>query len=54
MFARLFRFYQRLGFRMTRIDRDVFTEAAGYPPGLEVDGVPILDRVWFERSVGRD
>jgi GNAT superfamily N-acetyltransferase len=43
------RFYQRCGFRMTRIVHDVFTSANGYPPGLEVDGIPLLDQVWFER-----
>ena len=43
------RFYQRCGFRMTHVVRDVFTPENGYPPGLEVDGVPLLDQVWFER-----
>jgi hypothetical protein len=43
------RFYQRVGFRMLSVERDVFTEAAGYPPALEVDGIPLLDRVWFDR-----
>jgi len=40
------RFYQRLGFRMDRIERDVFTTARGYP-SQEVDGIPIRDQVWF-------
>jgi GNAT superfamily N-acetyltransferase len=39
-------FYQRLGFRMDRVERDVFTADRGYP-NLEVDGIPIRDRVWF-------
>jgi GNAT superfamily N-acetyltransferase len=43
------RFYQRCGFRMTRVVHDVFTPDAGYPPGLEVDGIPLLDQVWFQR-----
>jgi GNAT superfamily N-acetyltransferase len=43
------RFYQRCGFRMTRVVQDVFTPMNGYPPGLEVDGIPLLDQVWFER-----
>jgi GNAT superfamily N-acetyltransferase len=43
------RFYQRCGFRMTRVVQDVFTPLNGYPPGLEVDGIPLLDQVWFER-----
>jgi len=40
------RFYQRLGFRMDRIERDVFTATRGYP-SQEVDGIPVLDQVWF-------
>jgi len=43
------RFYQRCGFRMTHVVRDVFTPRNGYPTGLEVDGIPLLDQVWFER-----
>jgi ribosomal protein S18 acetylase RimI-like enzyme len=44
----LLRFYQRLGFRLDRIERDAFTPAAGYPPDLRVDGIPLLDRVWMD------
>ena len=47
----LLRFYQRLGFRLARIERDAFTPAAGYPPGLTVDGIPLLDRVWLDRAL---
>ncbi|WP_308194715.1 GNAT family N-acetyltransferase [Pseudonocardia kujensis] len=47
-------FYQRQGFRMRSIERDVFTPAAGYPAGLEVDGIPLRDRVWLDRAVGED
>jgi GNAT superfamily N-acetyltransferase len=43
------RFYQCCGFRMTRVVQDVFTPDNGYPPGLEIDGIPLLDQVWFER-----
>ena len=42
------RFYQRLGFRMRSIERDAFTPANGYPPGLEVDGIELRDRVWLD------
>jgi GNAT superfamily N-acetyltransferase len=42
------RFYQRLGFRMLAIERDAFTPATGYPPGLEVDGIELRDRVWLD------
>jgi GNAT superfamily N-acetyltransferase len=41
------RFYQRLGFRMLRVERDAFTPAGGYPEGITVDGIPLRDRVWF-------
>ena len=47
----LLRFYQRLGFRFTHVDRDIFTVAAGYPPDLAVDGIRLLDRVWFDREL---
>jgi hypothetical protein len=42
------RFYQRLGFRMRSIERDAFTPATGYPPGLEIDGIELRDRVWLD------
>jgi GNAT superfamily N-acetyltransferase len=45
------RFYQRLGFRMLSIERDAFTPAHGYPDGLEVDGIPLRDRVWFDQEL---
>ncbi len=45
------RFYQRLGFRMLSIERDVFTPEHGYPEGLQVDGIPLLDQVWFDRKL---
>ncbi len=45
------RFYQRCGFRMTHVVRDAFTPAQGYPPGLDVDGIPLLDQVWFDRAL---
>jgi GNAT superfamily N-acetyltransferase len=43
------RFYQRCGFRMTRVVPDAFGPDQGYPPGIEVDGIPMLDQVWFEQ-----
>jgi GNAT superfamily N-acetyltransferase len=43
------RFYQRLGFRMRSVERDAFTEATGYPPGIELDGIELRDRVWLDR-----
>jgi GNAT superfamily N-acetyltransferase len=41
------RFYQRLGFRMLRIESDAFTPADGYPEGIAIDGIPLRDRVWL-------
>ena len=41
------RFYQRLGFRMSRVERDAFTPAQGYPPSVEIDGIELRDRVWL-------
>ena len=45
------RFYQRQGFRMRSVERDAFTPAAGYPPGLLIDGIELRDRVWLDRVV---
>ena len=44
--TRVLRFYQRLGFRFLRVERDVFTPQAGYPR-VDIDGVPLRDRVWL-------
>jgi GNAT superfamily N-acetyltransferase len=46
------RFYQRLGFRMRSIERDAFTAATGYAPGIVIDGIELRDRVWLDRPVG--
>ena len=45
------RFYQRQGFRMRSIERDAFTAATGYSPGLRIDGIELRDRVWLDRAV---
>ena len=45
------RFYQRLGFRMLRVERDAFTPSEGYPEGLVIDGIPLRDRVWLTLSL---
>jgi ribosomal protein S18 acetylase RimI-like enzyme/catechol 2,3-dioxygenase-like lactoylglutathione lyase family enzyme len=44
------RFYQRLGFRFLRVERDVFTPQAGYPP-TEIDGVALLDQIWLSLTL---
>lgn len=42
------RFYQRIGFRMTRIVRDAFGPGTGYPAGLTIGGIPLRDQVFLE------
>jgi GNAT superfamily N-acetyltransferase len=48
--TRVLRFYQLLGFRMLRVERDAFTPETGYPP-VDVDGIPLRDRVWFSLAL---
>jgi GNAT superfamily N-acetyltransferase/catechol 2,3-dioxygenase-like lactoylglutathione lyase family enzyme len=48
--SRVLRFYQLLGFRLLRIERDVFTPQAGYPE-IDVDGVPLRDQVWLSLTL---
>lgn len=45
------RFYQRVGFRMLRIQRDAFTSATGYSDDEAFDGIPQRDRVWFDQEI---
>ena len=42
------RFYQRVGFRMITIERDVFVPTTGYPDAIVIDGIPLRDRVWLD------
>jgi GNAT superfamily N-acetyltransferase len=44
------RFYQLLGFRMLRVERDAFTPETGYPE-IEVDGIPLRDRIWLSLTL---
>lgn len=46
-------FYQKAGFRLSHIERDVFTPARGYPEGLEENGIPLRDMVWFEQELSQ-
>ncbi len=48
--TRVLRFYQLLGFRLLRVERDVFTPEAGYPE-IDVDGVPLCDQVWLSLAL---
>ena len=43
------RFYQRCGFRMTHVVPGAFGVPQGYAPGIEIDGIPMRDQIWFER-----
>lgn len=44
-------FYQKSGFRFWRIERDFFSPERGYPEGIEENGIPLRDMIWFERSI---
>jgi ribosomal protein S18 acetylase RimI-like enzyme len=41
-------YYQKVGFRLSRIERDFFTPARGYPEGLNENGIPVRDMVWMD------
>jgi GNAT superfamily N-acetyltransferase len=43
------RFYQRQGFRLALVERDVFGPEAGYVEGIIIDGIPLRDRVWLDQ-----
>ena len=45
------RFYQRCGFRFEAVERDAFIPATGYPDPLEIEGIPLRDRVWLSREL---
>ena len=44
-------FYQKAGFRLWKIEHDFFSPERGYPEGLEENGIPLRDMVWFDRSM---
>jgi ribosomal protein S18 acetylase RimI-like enzyme len=44
-------FYQKVGFRLWRIERDYFTRERGYPDGLTENGIPLRDMVWMDLDV---
>ena len=48
--TRVLRFYQLLGFRLLRVERDVFTPQAGYPE-IDIDGVELRDQAWLSLSL---
>ena len=42
-------FYQKAGFRLWRIERDVFTAERGYDPDARLHGLPHRDMIWFDQ-----
>jgi hypothetical protein len=48
--TRVLRFYQLLGFRLLRVERDMFTPEAGYPE-IDIDGIPLRDQVWLSLTL---
>ncbi len=48
--TRVLRFYQLSGFRLLRVERDVFTPDRGYPP-VDVGGIPLRDQVWLSLTL---
>lgn len=44
-------FYQRLGFRLSHVERDFFTQERGYPADDHENGIPVRDMVWMDRSL---
>ena len=45
------RFYQRRGFRMSRIVRDVFTPSNGYVEDAVIDGIKLRDQVFLDLNL---
>jgi ribosomal protein S18 acetylase RimI-like enzyme len=41
-------YYQKVGFRLWRIERDFFSAERGYPGGIEEHGIPLRDLVWMD------
>jgi len=48
------RFYQRRGFRMSRVVQDVFGPSTGYVQGTMVGGIPLRDQVFLELELYSD
>jgi ribosomal protein S18 acetylase RimI-like enzyme len=45
-------FYQKVGFRLWRIERDYFTPEKGYDPDEQENGLSHRDMVWFDLDLG--
>lgn len=46
-------FYQKVGFRLWRIERDYFSAEKGYGPECVEDGIPVRDMIWLERALDK-
>jgi len=44
-------YYQKAGFRLSRIERDFFSPDRGYPEGLREAGIPVRDMVWMDQEL---
>src|SRR5262245_22439053 len=44
-------FYQRLGFRLSHVERDFFVTERGYPADLWENGIRTRDMVWMDKSL---
>ncbi len=44
-------FYQKAGFRLWRVERDVFTLERGYAPDLEENGIQLRDMIWLDQTL---
>jgi ribosomal protein S18 acetylase RimI-like enzyme len=44
--------YQKLGFRLCRIERDFFSPERGYPAEIVENGIRLRDLVWLDQDLG--
>ena len=48
------RFYQRCGFRFSKVERDAFTVGTGYREPMVIDGIALRDRIWLDQPLTRE
>lgn len=44
-------YYQKVGFRLWKIERDFFSAERGYPDGIEENGILLRDMVWMDQDL---
>lgn len=44
-------FYQKVGFRLWKIERDFFSPERGYPADIRENGILLRDMVWLDRDL---